>query len=540
MTTAVALPTTHPAITSAWLPHGPTRLSRIVTDAAPGPAGEHTDTWLGQVGKGDGSGAHPELWRIGTAQLPGHPHPTWPVAIPLLDDTHLQIDSTPATRSTAHHLVETLALRVLSTLRPGLVQVHVWDAHEVRGSLPGLYPLLPEGLLTPYDPTQLAELLDVLTDRIAAVRSRVLVHGHRSLRDQARADNDGVRTEPWTIVVLFGDGTNLKPNMHAALQRVGRAALTAGISLITVDVPVALPAPSEWVVLDGTHNCSSMTGQRARFTPDLPIAPRRLSTAAAAIATWYSEWRIREASFRDLLPAERGACSSIDGVAAPLGFSEAGAPVVAELADATPHALVGGPSGVGKTNLLLAWLMALAARYPPDELALYLLDFKQGVSFAPLAGGPSGEGWLPHARLVGVNIDEDREFGLAVLRFLSTEQKRRAAAAKKFGTTKLAQLRRADPDGHWPRIVVVLDEAQVMLEPRGDPVTEEAVDLLEDLARRGRSQGIHLVLASQNLAAVKALWSRGAIFEQFSLRIALPRARGVLADTNKAASDLPR
>ena len=64
--------------------------------------------------------------------------------------------------------------------------------------------------------------------------------------------------------------------------------------------------------------------------------------------------------------------------------------------------------------------------------------------------------------------------------------------------------------------------------------------LLEDVARRGRSQGIHLVLASQDMSGIQAFWGRPAIFEQFVLRIALPRARRVLVDTNDAALELPR
>ena len=64
--------------------------------------------------------------------------------------------------------------------------------------------------------------------------------------------------------------------------------------------------------------------------------------------------------------------------------------------------------------------------------------------------------------------------------------------------------------------------------------------LLEDVARRGRSQGIHLVLASQDVSGIEAFWGRPAIFEQFVLRIALPRARRVLAELNDAALGLPR
>ena len=173
---------------------------------------------------------------------------------------------------------------------------------------------------------------------------------------------------------------------------------------------------------------------------------------------------------------------------------------------------------------------ALAARYSPAELAFYLLDFKEGVSFARFAPGRRDPSWLPHVRLVGVNVNTDREFGLALLRFLGAELRRRADAAKRHEVTNLAELRAEDPDGAWPRIVAVVDEFQVLLAGR-DAVAAEAVDLLEDLARRGRSQGIHLVLASQDVSGIEALWGRPALVAQFSLRIALPRARRVLAET---------
>jgi len=105
--------------------------------------------------------------------------------------------------------------------------------------------------------------------------------------------------------------------------------------------------------------------------------------------------------------------------------------------------------------------------------------------------------------------------------------------------SKLEELRAADPDGRWPRIVAVVDEFQYLFAER-DAVTRAATTLLEDVARRGRSQGIHLVFASQDVSGIEAFWGRPAIFEQFVLRIALPRARRVLADLNDAALDLPR
>ncbi len=106
--------------------------------------------------------------------------------------------------------------------------------------------------------------------------------------------------------------------------------------------------------------------------------------------------------------------------------------------------------------------------------------------------------------------------------------------------SKLEELREKDPtSGRWPRIVAVIDEFQYLFAER-DAITKTATALLEDVARRGRSQGIHLVLASQDVSGIAAFWGRQAIFEQFVLRIALPRARRVLDKANDAALDLPR
>ncbi len=527
---------THPAVVAEWLAYGPDHLARLVADACPGPASEPMDTWLGQVGKGDGGGVHPQLWRIASAQIPRHPQRSWPVAVPLLDESHMQITTTPATRATAEAMIEQLLMRVLSAIRPGLVRVHVWDAREMAGSLPALYPLMREGLLTAHDPVQLGDLLEELNAHIRAVRTRVQQSGRRSLREQALAETDGVRSEPWTIAVLFGDGTTPDPLTHAALQRIGRSAHPAGVSLITVDLPVHLQAPTETITLDGRDNLCSMTGPRARLVPDLPAAPGRVAAAARAIAEAYGEWRLREAAFPDLLPSAYGTCSAANGITGPVGFTDDHQPIPITLGDAAPHALIGGPSGSGKTNLILTSLASLCSRYSPNELELYLLDFKEGVSFAQLAG----ERWLPHARLIGVNINSDREFGLELLRRLQTELVVRAGEARAHGAADLAGLRRVDPERRpWPRIVAVIDEFHVLFTPRSDPVTHQALDVLEDIARRGRAFGIHLVLASQDVGGIDAFWIKSGIFEQFRLRIGLPGAGGVLDHVNEATNELP-
>ena len=522
-----------------WLKSGPHRLAGIVDAAAPDAAGRDADHWLGQIGKIDGSGPVPTLWSIGTGRTGVGPEPGFPVAVPLLDESHLQIISTPDTRGDAESLLESLLLRIMTYFRPGVVSLHVWDVGQFTGALPGLYPLTRTGLLTVHDPGRLPQLLEELSDRIRRVHTRVLVDGHPSLRAMAAAGQG--RSEPWVVAVLVGNRTALRDDDHRQLQRVARGALACGVQLVLLDVPMTINAPVETVRLsdDGTA-ATSMTGPHVavQLSPALP--PGEVTAACHAISEEHESWRDRIGTFPDLLPAANrwGRSRSVAGLHAPIGFAD-GSPVEMTLADASPHALIGGPSGSGKTNFLLTMISSMAARYDPDELEFYLLDFKEGVSFAQFAPGRRDRSWLPHARLIGVNINTDREFGLALLQFLSDEMRRRAEAAKVHEVTKLEELRAADPSGRWPRIVAVIDEFQYLFAER-DAVTRSAAILLEDVARRGRSQGIHLVLASQDTSGIEAFWGRPAIFEQFVLRIALPRARRVLAERNDATLDLPR
>ncbi|MEU4738909.1 FtsK/SpoIIIE domain-containing protein [Actinosynnema sp. NPDC023658] len=519
-----------------WSERGPDQLTALVNAAAEGPASWPHESWLGTPGTADGSEGVPELWRIGTGMVRGAPEPQrFPVAVPLLDHSHLHVSSVHESRATAEALVETLLLRVLSHFQPGLVHVHVWDVGQLTGALPGLYPLTRAGLLTVHDPARLHELLDELSDHIRRVHTGVLTEGHQSVRAAG-----GRRTEPWRVAVLFGNRQPLREEHQQQLQRVARNGLAAGIQLFIVDIPVTVNSPIETVTIaaDNSATCT-MTGQHVAVALDPPLPRASVPRACATIADKREERRNRLSTFADLLPEQPWREDSSAGVVAPVGFLE-GEPVHVALGDTSPHALIGGPSGSGKTNLLYAMLGSLAARYAPDELELYLLDFKEGVSFAQFAPGRKDPTWLPNARLVGVNVNTDREFGVALLAFLADEMRRRADAAKRHEVTKLEQLREEDPHGHWPRIVAVIDEFQYLFGER-DHVTAQATQLLEDVARRGRSQGIHLVLCSQDVSGIEGFWGKSAIFEQFTVRIALPKARRVLAEPqNDAAVELPR
>jgi ABC-type uncharacterized transport system YnjBCD ATPase subunit len=414
----------------------------------------------------------------------------------------------------------------------GLVRLHVYDPEHLGGSLSAFAALGKAGLLSFIGPSGLREALDSLVETVRRVNAEVLAGEHHSLAELAAAT--GRRPEPWRVLVLLNADLAAWPaHDQAQLARLRRTGVAAGVHLVVVGDDTAGPADLPRLT------ATAYTGlPDAAVELDGPPPAATVTAAAKAIAEKHRAGR-EPARLVDLLPRRLWAASSATGLYAAIGETAAGDVARVALGDNPPHALVGGPSGSGKTNLLYAWIAGLASNYSPDELALYLLDFKEGVSFARFAAGRRDPTWLPHVRLVGVNINDDREFGLALLRHLKDELRRRAEAAKAHEATKLEELRAADPDGHWPRIVAIVDEFQVLLEAR-DAVTDEAVQLLDDLARRGRSQGIHLVLASQDVAGIEALWGRPSLVAQFTLRIALPKARRVLAENNHAADTVAR
>jgi S-DNA-T family DNA segregation ATPase FtsK/SpoIIIE len=477
-------------------------------------------------------GSRPGLLRIGTLGI--EDAVALPGLVPFLDAAHLALTGPPAT---VDGVITGLLLRALGSTRPGEVQLTVYDPEHLGGTLA---PFAPLGISF-VGPGGLGGLLDGLVEHICRVNETVLAGEHASLADLIAAGT-GSRPEPWQVVVLLADpatGAELTGAQRAQLDRIVRTGVACGVHLVVRGLELGgHPTVRHLAARDRTATLDLTGDLEIRLDPPPPAD--RVAAFCRATAE-----RLRAgpppARMSDLEPPKLWSESSAHGLIAPIGDRTDGTGVLIEvpLGDDPPHALIGGPSGSGKTNLIYAWLAALTTRYGPEELALYLLDFKEGVSFARFVPSVRDSSWLPQVRLAGINVNGDREFGLAMLRHLGEELRTRAQAAKRHDAAKLSELRAEDPAGHWPRIVAVIDEFQVLLAGR-DAVADEAVSLLEDLARRGRSQGIHLILASQDVSGIEALWGRSGLIGQFTLRIALPKARRILADDNLAAAVIPR
>ncbi len=226
--------------------------------------------------------------------------------------------------------------------------------------------------------------------------------------------------------------------------------------------------------------------------------------------------------------------SSENELEATIGWSEESrSPVRFSLGDQPVHALLGGTSGSGKTNLLHVLIHSLCHRYAPSELNLYLLDYKEATEFNAYA-----HPLLPHA--AGIATESDVEYGISVLRHLEKERIRRSNLFKETGTVDIRGYRQKSGKA-LPRILLVIDEFQRLFE--GVKAGAEAETLFRSLLKLGRAAGIHLLMATQTLNGLQNIVSIRTFLGQMACRLALKctpeDSATLLATDNQAAAELP-
>ena len=206
---------------------------------------------------------------------------------------------------------------------------------------------------------------------------------------------------------------------------------------------------------------------------------------------------------------------------APIGMAGEG-PVAIDLRGDGPHALVAGTTGSGKSELLQSLVASLATTHSPRTVTFLLIDYKGGAAFHACRQ-------LPHT--VGMVTDLDGVLAERALVSLNAELRRREALLRDAGAKDLGEMERTAPSGAPPSLVIVIDEFATLASEI--PAFVEGV---VDIARRGRSLGVHLVLATQRPAGVVTEHVRA----NTNLRIALRVASTTESDDVVGAPDAAR
>lgn len=468
-----------------------------------------------------------EAYRLGSAEFP------------FIGETNLWIE-TSLRDSGSIHFVQWLLQQALEGTAPGQLHISAYDA-ALTGLTAPLDAINSGGeklLRVLQDERELLQHLEFLKTHIQGVHS--LVRGQTETLTQFR-NHTNYPVEGYKLTVIACDVTLLSDevlNTLAVLLKAGPAmGTTFIIHSLTVGVNPFLMAM-----------CDKVTVKNGQVSIEDQAAPgwRRssaleLQRSAAAVAHVLSKQELAPIAMAEVQDMDTAASrSSADGLTFCLGRFGLG-PVEITVGDELNqrhNILITGAVGQGKSNLISVMVHSLCQRYSPDELELYLLDFKEGVTLQALAYGPEGS-FLPHARVLG--LEADRLFALNVFEHLFRVYKDRMRTFKENGVVSLREYRHLGKV--MPRVLLIVDEFQMMFSD-SDRISDAIAGYLIKAVRLFRACGLHVVLASQTIGGNTSLMgsSGEGLFGQVPIRIALKNSlsesHATLGVKNDAAAHL--
>ena len=368
----------------------------------------------------------------------------------------------------------------------------------------------------------LARLENLVKQRSSAEGSAADAFGAIADEPGAAAPVESAGAVP-AVVVLVEDTA---PIDRSRLTRLAERGAGVGVHVVWVATQVSsLPAACRTFLLvdnategstvgevrHGTHDfpvaCDSLdvavarqvalllapvvdVGAAVEDETDLPRSVNYLTLAGAALASdpnmvcqqWISNESVARRDNR--IPPPSGRPATLQALVGSTGSDD----FLLDLREQGPHALVGGTTGSGKSEFLQTWVLGMATAHSPDRVTFLLVDYKGGAAFAECVQ-------LPHT--VGLVTDLSPHLVRRALTSLRAELRRREHLLNVKRAKDLISLEQTgDPDTP-PSLVIIVDEFAAL-------ATEvpEFVDGVIDVAQRGRSLGLHLILATQRPAGV--------------------------------------
>jgi len=244
----------------------------------------------------------------------------------------------------------------------------------------------------------------------------------------------------------------------------------------------------------------------------------------------YEEIKKKGLSFTDILDKELYVRKSATGLHIPIGIGDADSIISIELGSGSSHhGLIAGATGSGKSTLLHTLIISAMLHYSPEQLHLYLMDFKSGTEFKIYESKR-----LPHIQLLA--LDAMQEFGESILENLVADMENRGNLFKRVGQSSLKGYTEETGQA-LPRILVIMDEFQILFnDSTNRKVAMNCAELTKRLVTEGRAFGIHLLMATQSTKVISDLTLSHGTLEQMRIRIGLKcgedDARYLFSDRN--------
>jgi len=474
-----------------------------------------------------------------------------PVFLPFPRRSLLLLKSSGPGRARAVDAMQGTMLRLLTSMPPGKVRFTIIDPVGLGDNFSAFMHLADydEQLVASRIWTDTGHIEQRLADLTKHMENVIQVY----LRQEFHSIEEynafaGEMAEPYHVLVVANFPANFSEAAAHRIKSIVASGARCGVFvLLSVDTKLPIPhnfhlpdLEAEGLTLHWTEG--HFAWEHPEYGPlavefDAPPPVERFKEIVRTVGNAAKDFGHVEVPFSHIAPEDGHwwTDDSRDGVDVPLGRAGAMKLQHLDLGHGTSqHVLVSGKTGSGKSTLLHVLITNLALRYSPDEVELYLVDFKKGVEFKAYA-----RSMLPHARVVA--IESEREFGMSVLQHLDTELRTRGDLFRKRGLQDLKSFRTGEPGVRMPRVLLIIDEFQELF-VEDDRIAQESALLLDRLVRQGRAFGIHVMLGSQTLGGAYTL-ARSTI-GQMAVRIALQCSESdahlILSEDNTAARLLTR
>ena len=225
---------------------------------------------------------------------------------------------------------------------------------------------------------------------------------------------------------------------------------------------------------------------------------------------------VQSIHFEEILPPEPFQGSTAKVLKLPMGIGDGDSVVSMVFGEGTSHhGLIGGGTGGGKSTLLHTLIMSSMMNYSPEQLNLYLMDFKGGTEFKIYESER-----LPHIKLLA--LDALQEFGESILENLVQEMANRSDIFKRSGGYTKLEDYVTNTGNSMPRILVIMDEFQILFDSGTNrKVAERCANLAKKIVTEGRSYGVHLLMATQSTKIISTLTLDRGTIEQMRIRVGL-------------------
>lgn len=473
-----------------------------------------------------------------------------PAVLSFPDNCSLLVHTTRNGREQAISLLKSVVLRLFTAQPAGRVHFTILDPVGLGENFAGFMhagdyeeALIGGRIWT--SPAHIRDKLEELTAHMENVIQKYLRNEFNTIEEYNR--QAGELAEPYRFLVIADFPQNFTEESAKFLKSIINSGARCGVyTLIAYDSRQELPpgidlddlkAGSVYLKYeDNRFVWQNDIFSKFPLTVDTPASENIITDIMHKVGKAGQDSLRVEVPFTEIVPADEKLWHGDNGQELVIPIGRTGATRLQYLKlgkGVAQHILIAGKTGSGKSTLLHVIISAMATCYSPQQVELYLIDFKKGVEFKAYA-----ENGLPHARVIA--IESDREFGLSVLKKLDDEMTRRGNNFRNAGVQDIAGYRQVTGE-KLPRAILIVDEFQIFFS-EDDRISQDAALLLEQLVRQGRAFGIHVILGSQTLGGPASL-ARSTI-GQMAVRIAMQCSEAdsqlILDDDNTAARLLNR